>query len=67
MKTIISWFLIVFLTGCMTNVPCPENMNRPGELCHVLMIPTPMDPVVASLELISTIRAINNSGKRRDL
>ena len=36
---------LALLTGCVTDVPCPKSLGGPKEMCDMLIIPTPADPL----------------------
>lgn len=60
MKTVIAIVLAGILTGCAHNVPCPPGMGAPGELCVQVMIPTPIDPIMAVAEaIVATVVVID--------
>lgn len=55
MKIVIAIFFAGILTGCVHNLPCPPGLGEPGELCTRVMIPTPIDPLIAVTEGIIAI------------
>jgi hypothetical protein len=55
MKIVIAIVLAGILTGCVHNVSCPPGLGEPGELCTRVMIPTPIDPLIATVEAIAAV------------
>jgi hypothetical protein len=61
MKIVIAIVLAAILTGCVHNVPCPAEIGKPGELCSVLMIPTPADAFTDSTDAAMVAKEVFGS------
>jgi len=61
MKIVIAIVFAGILTGCVHNVPCPPEIGGKGELCTMVLIPTPADAFTDTTEAISTVRAVLGS------
>lgn len=61
MKTIIAIVLTAVLTGCVHELPCPPEVGDPGELCSMLMIPTPDSPFTDTTQGIAAARHVLGS------
>lgn len=61
MKFIIAIVLACVLTGCVHNVPCPAELGKPGDLCSVLIIPTPADAFTDSTDAVMVAKEVFGS------
>lgn len=58
MKIVIAIVFAGILTGCVHNTPCPPGLGEPGELCMQVMVPMPLDPLIATTEAIGAVLAV---------
>lgn len=55
--------LALLVTGCQTGRPCPKGLGEPGDLCTVIIIPTPADAFTDTMQAISMLRNVLKEGR----
>lgn len=64
MKKLVLMAAAFVMQGCITNAPCPERLGFPkGAECHVLIIPTPSDPLTDTMQAAGTLKKVFGSEK----